>query len=113
MEHIYKEFGQRLRIARKTAKLSQQQVGVSVDLNRTSITNIESGRQHINLHTFFRLASAVGVKPESLLPQWTDNVVNDPATERAIQKIGLSDEVTDWLRTILATDKAIRNGEKI
>jgi transcriptional regulator with XRE-family HTH domain len=50
------------------AKLTQDEVAERVGLKRTSITNIERGRQHIALHQLFLLASAVGTAPESLLP---------------------------------------------
>jgi transcriptional regulator with XRE-family HTH domain len=39
-----------------------------VGLKRTSVTNIERGKQHIALHQLFLLASAVGAAPEDLLP---------------------------------------------
>ncbi|MBI2312978.1 MAG: helix-turn-helix transcriptional regulator [Betaproteobacteria bacterium] len=68
MERLYKEFGRILRSYRKEAHLSQLDLANRVGLSRTSITNIESGRQHIPLHFLYTLASAVGTSPEKLLP---------------------------------------------
>lgn len=68
MERLYSEFGQRLRKVRADAGLTQKQVADRVGLKRTSITNIERGRQHIALHQLFLLASAVGCQPQDLLP---------------------------------------------
>jgi transcriptional regulator with XRE-family HTH domain len=68
MDGLYEQFGRHLRKARKTAGLTQEQVAERVKLTRTSITNIERGRQHIVLHQLFLLASAVGVSPQDLLP---------------------------------------------
>lgn len=68
VERLYKEFGRALRIRRKSAHLTQQDLADRVGLNRTSITNIELGRQHIPLHFLYTLASAVGALPDHLLP---------------------------------------------
>jgi transcriptional regulator with XRE-family HTH domain len=68
VDRLYKQFGQQLRQARSDAKLTQDEVAERVGLKRTSITNIECGRQHIALHQLFLLASAVGTAPEALLP---------------------------------------------
>jgi transcriptional regulator with XRE-family HTH domain len=65
---LYQEFGRLLRKSRKEAKLTQGAVAERVGLSRTSITNIEKGRQHVLLHQLFLLASAVGVEPTELLP---------------------------------------------
>jgi transcriptional regulator with XRE-family HTH domain len=68
VDQLYKEFGQLLRDSRLKAKLTQDEVAERVGLKRTSITNIERGRQHIPLHQLFLLATAVGTTPEKLLP---------------------------------------------
>jgi transcriptional regulator with XRE-family HTH domain len=68
MESIYLDFGQRLRKARRQAKLTQEALGKRVGLSRTSITNIEQGNQHVGLHLLYELAKAVGVRPVELLP---------------------------------------------
>lgn len=68
MDGLYREFGEQLRQRRKEAQLTQGQVAERVGLTRTSVTNIERGRQHIALHQLFLLASAVGVEPGDLLP---------------------------------------------
>jgi transcriptional regulator with XRE-family HTH domain len=39
-----------------------------VALSRTSVTNIEKGRQKMMLHTLWQFASALGVDPTVLLP---------------------------------------------
>jgi transcriptional regulator with XRE-family HTH domain len=68
MEGFYREFGELLRARRKSAGLTQSAVAERVGLKRTSITNMEKGRQHVQLHQLFRLASALGAQPEELLP---------------------------------------------
>lgn len=67
---IYREVGRKIQRARnrQMPKKTQQQLAADVGLERTSITNIEHGRQKILLHTFVRIAQALQVLPETLLP---------------------------------------------
>ena len=65
---IYKEFGKLLKKSRGEANLTQEALAKRVRLSRTSITNIEKGRQHINLHMLYVLSDSIGVRPSDLLP---------------------------------------------
>lgn len=49
--------------------MTQEKLGLLVGLSRTSITNIEKGRQHVLLHQVFAIASALKAPPEALLPE--------------------------------------------
>jgi transcriptional regulator with XRE-family HTH domain len=68
MEQIYIEFGRLLKRRRKEANLTQDAIATKIGLVRTSVTNIEQGRQHVSLHMVFQLADAIGVRPQDLLP---------------------------------------------
>jgi transcriptional regulator with XRE-family HTH domain len=48
--------------------MTQWALGRRVHMSRTSITNLESGAQKMQLHTLFSLASALEVEPGELLP---------------------------------------------
>lgn len=65
---IYTETGRLIRDSRKATGVSQGRLAASVGLSRTSITNIERGRQKILLHTLVDIAKALGVDLHSLLP---------------------------------------------
>lgn len=41
---------------------------MALGLSRTSVTNIERGRQPVQLHTLYRIAATLGVEPTLLLP---------------------------------------------
>jgi len=70
MGEFYRQVGQRIRnLRQKKTDLTQESLAQSVGLTRTSLTNIEKGRQKILLHTFSRIAAALGVSPIELLPQ--------------------------------------------
>jgi DNA-binding XRE family transcriptional regulator len=65
---FYAEVGRRVRHAHELAGLTQDTLAARVALSRTSVTNIEGGRQKMMLHTLWELASALGVEPTTLLP---------------------------------------------
>lgn len=67
-DEFYAEVGRLVRVAREAAGITQDALADKVELSRTSVTNIEKGRQKIALHTLFLVAAAVGVEPASLLP---------------------------------------------
>jgi transcriptional regulator with XRE-family HTH domain len=65
---IYSRFGRLLARHRKKAGLSQEALAAAVGLSRTSITNVECGRQPIQLHSLYALATALNAAPDDLLP---------------------------------------------
>lgn len=70
MSRFYIEFGQNVRRHRQRVgvKLSQESLAKRVGLSRTSVTNIEKGRQQLPLHMLYSFADALGVDPIALLP---------------------------------------------
>ena len=65
---FYPRFGQNLRQARRAGGLSQIDLAMAIDLTRTSISNIEQGRQRVLLHTFAKMLHVLNLQPEDLLP---------------------------------------------
>jgi transcriptional regulator with XRE-family HTH domain len=63
IESCYKEIGRRIRMAREVASLTQEQLAEGMELTRTSIVNIERGRQRIMHHDILVIAFATGVDP--------------------------------------------------
>ncbi len=66
---LYEEIGERIRGLRGSAGLSQEALGDKVGLTRTSITNLEKGRQQVPLHTLYEIAGELSVPLQSLLPE--------------------------------------------
>lgn len=54
------ELGQRIRALRRARGLTQEQLAGLVGLERTSITNIESGNQQVTLSKLILIAEALG-----------------------------------------------------
>lgn len=65
----YAVIGHHIQRARLDAKLTQEELGRRVGLSRTSINNIEHGRQKIFVHTLLHMAEACRVQATVFLPQ--------------------------------------------
>lgn len=66
---FYTELGANIRKFRLKRDLSQEQLANLVGLTRTSLTNIEKGRQHPPLHTFCELVEQLKIDFATLLPR--------------------------------------------
>jgi transcriptional regulator with XRE-family HTH domain len=62
----YQELGQRIQRARRQQKLTQEHLALVVGLSRTSMVNIERGRQKVLAHTLVRLAHALHMELSDL-----------------------------------------------
>lgn len=60
--------GQRIRAARERVGVRQDQLAGAVGLSRTSITNIERGRQGVQAYLLVRIAEVLGRSAADLLP---------------------------------------------
>ena len=66
---FYLELGKNIKKARRDLHLTQQQLADLLDLNRTSITTIEMGKQKILAYTLVEFASKLKVTVKDLLPK--------------------------------------------
>ena len=64
-------FGQRVRLLRKQAGLSQEGLAEAAGLHRTYVSSIERGQRNVGLDNIVRLARALEVEPRSLFEDWT------------------------------------------
>lgn len=65
---LYCEIGSRVRKARERLGLSQEWLAGTAGLTRTSITNLEAGRQRTQVHVLMVIAARLGVSLVSLFP---------------------------------------------
>jgi transcriptional regulator with XRE-family HTH domain len=98
---LYVTLGRLLRARRESVGLSQGELARRVGMTRTSITNIESGRQKVQLHTLYDVARALDVPPEVLLPA-PENLEPKAIEDRLPQ--GLTPEERDWAMRLLVKD---------
>ncbi len=95
---LYAALGGLIRARRERAGLTQGQLARRVGMTRTSITNIESGRQKVQLHTLYDIADALDVSPQAFLPP-PDTVTQEAVEERLPE--GLSPEEREWMVRLL------------
>jgi transcriptional regulator with XRE-family HTH domain len=69
---FYSLVGKSIREAREKRGLTQKALASLVSLTRTSITNIERGKQKLLLHTLVELAEALKLPPSKLLADAVD-----------------------------------------
>ena len=96
---FYSEVGKRVRAARKARSMTQEGLASQVSLTRTSITNIEQGRQNFPLHMLAELAAALQVTPAALLPPGKSGENTD--LDQALE--GRPVEEQAWIRSALGT----------
>ncbi len=65
---FYEELGLRILAKRRDRKVTQEKLAELVGLTRTSITNIEKGRQKVLAHVLLELAEALNTDVADLLP---------------------------------------------
>lgn len=63
VQELYAAIGEQVREARQSRGVTQQYLATAVGLTRSSLTNIESGRQRPPLHTVIAIAQALGIEP--------------------------------------------------
>ena len=60
--------GENIAKARKSAKLTQEELSALVQISRVSICNIEAGKQAVNVSMLYRLCLALDVPMGNFLP---------------------------------------------
>lgn len=71
-------------------------------LARTSITNIEKGRQQVSLHLFLALAAAVRTDPSELTPNVVDVAPRAKVPDDLLNGLASADQ--DWVRRVIVND---------
>lgn len=106
---LYEEVGRRIREARKRREppLTQEALGEMVSLTRTSITNVEKGRQKFLLHTLVDIAAALQVEPASLLPQ--SNAESDGRLDEALKDRSKAEK--EWIKSAVSAAEKARSGD--
>jgi transcriptional regulator with XRE-family HTH domain len=99
IERLYIAFGKLVRLHRVNRGFTQEKLGQLVGLSRTSITNIEKGRQHIALDQLFAIADVLKVRPESLLPQSADGAVSTWLAEKLPPGTELN--ISEWAEKLV------------
>lgn len=119
MELDYKAIGQRIKIARIKADMTQEKLAERIDLSNSHVSNIETGTTKVSLTAIVTIANALGVTVDDLL---CDSIIKArPQFEQDIQTLlNTCDDldiriVKDLLISIIDTlrrDALLRGGLK-
>jgi transcriptional regulator with XRE-family HTH domain len=81
---FYKRLGELLRARRKERHLTQESLASLWKLNRTTVVNIEKGRQRISVHQLVLVANHLGCHAQDLIPRLEEaQVLSDGLREKA------------------------------
>lgn len=99
---LYRALGRLVRLHRERARLTQDELARRVGMTRTSITNIESGRQKIQIDTLYQVARTLEISPDALLPSPGEDLPEMFETQLSEE---LSAEEKNWAVRVLAKNE--------
>jgi transcriptional regulator with XRE-family HTH domain len=110
-DEIYRGVGRKVRQTRENQRLSQDLLAKHLGISRTSMVNIEAGRQRAPLHVLWQIAELLETKltllipsPEELLaPQ--NRTVLDKEMMKQIEEVANGDPATIKLLSGFVTKK--------
>ncbi|MGA2085539.1 MAG: helix-turn-helix transcriptional regulator [Terracidiphilus sp.] len=103
---FYSTFGAMLAAARQKCRVSQEALAEELGLTRTSITNIEKGRQPLQLHSLYLVAQSLSLDVKDLLPSPAALKMAQPPTNLSVSN-------AEWLKTmdLKMPQGAVTNGK--
>lgn len=90
---FYSAFGRMLSEARRKKHISQEMLADELGLSRTSVTNIEKGRQPLQLYSLYQIARLLRVDVKDLLPSAS-------VFDRPEGALGLNVSRSEWLENM-------------
>jgi transcriptional regulator with XRE-family HTH domain len=103
---IYAQFGQLVREHRQALGMKQGALAEALGLSRTSITNIERGRQRIQLHQIFAVAEALAIEVDILLPRRRSSASGSGMETKLPKNLNLAER--DWVHEVVGDAAKIR-----
>ena len=101
---LYELVGRNVKKARQALNLTQEELALRVNMTRTSVTNIEKGRQKLLLHTLCDLALAMKVPVVQLMP----DLQTDQPKITQIFTPGLSEVEREWIVGAVSNSSTIQ-----
>ena len=96
---FYEALGEKIRQTRDKRNISQGTMAQAVGLSRTSITNIEKGRQPIQVHVLVKIAETLNVNLNAFLATEQSQDQKDKKTN--LKKFDRP--VREWVADIIGT----------
>ena len=111
---LYSILGQRIRDRREELKYSQQQLAGIVssiyELKRSSISNIERGKQQPPLHIIYEICKALNLDIQTILPTYSDiqreiSVKTNSSIETYINKFNVDPKTLKEINSAIKQSK--------
>ena len=96
---FYEQLGLSLMKARRQRRLTQGRLAAAVSVSRTSITNIEKGRQIVPVHLLAKLAQTLNIPIGDLVPS---NDSGELGGGVDLQLSALKPEQREWAARVIA-----------
>jgi transcriptional regulator with XRE-family HTH domain len=108
---LYRAIGQAIKRLRNKEELNQSQFAERIGLERTSITNIESGNQKVTVAVLFRILEKFNIDDlSSLLPKVGEVSISESASSSEEHEIDTGEGVTKVGSKTFDAIQRIRNG---
>lgn len=110
VDRFYVELGARIRSRRVHVGVDQASLAGSVGLGRTSISNIEAGRQRVQLHVLCMIADTLDTTVAELLPATVDQAFDLKLPNSSLVELNTIE--IEWIRsTIRGAKEQIQDGD--
>lgn len=103
------ELGERLRVARETAKITQASAAASLEVARTTVVAIEAGQRRPRLDELQKLAGIYGTSVNALLRREAVQVDLKPRFRKAGEQGHGIDEAVGLLTTLVQAEVELEN----
>jgi transcriptional regulator with XRE-family HTH domain len=104
--NLFEIIGLKIKNFRENKKMSQTELGDNVGLTRSSVANIESGRQKVQIDTLYNIAQTLEVEIQDLLPKLVELTSDDTELFNINYDKDLQEEEIDWLKKIILKGKS-------
>lgn len=68
-ERLYQLVGGTVKQRRTELGMTQSRLATEVGVTRTSVTNVETGRQKLPLHVLFKVCAVLGIETRDVIPE--------------------------------------------
>jgi transcriptional regulator with XRE-family HTH domain len=100
-DRLYLHVGERLKRRREEKRITQAMLSQRSGVDRSSIANIEGGRQRPSLHVLYKLCAALEIEVSAILPSNVEVVSQRAADDRALQGGNLPPKAAQHVETLM------------
>lgn len=101
MENLYSLIGNRIQSYRKDLNMSQTDLAYKIEVSRTTLSNIESGKQKVAIDLIYKICNAFNITIFDFLPANAESQIDYYSSKR----------LNDELKLLKSIDIAKKNFE--